>query len=95
MVDFGAKLKMLRTTKGLTQIELGKTLGLTKSMISAYEMGSRYPSYSILIKIAAYFDVTTDFLLGADTKQGIDISGLSEANMKLVINLIYALREKQ
>ncbi len=95
MVDFGSKLKMLRMTKGLTQIQLGNILDLTKSMISAYEMGSRYPSYSSLIKIAAYFGVTTDFLLGADINQGIDISGLSEANMKLIINLIQALKEKQ
>ncbi len=95
MVDLGNRVKMLRTSKGLTQAELGKRLGITKSVISAYEMGTRYPSYSVLIKIAAFFSVTTDFLLGADMKSGIDISGLSEANTQLIMTLIFALREKQ
>ena len=95
MVDLGTRLKTLRTSKGLTQAELANRLGLTKSMISSYEMGTRKPSYSILVRLAGLFNVTTDFLLGADGKHGIDISGLSETNAKLILGLVYALQEKQ
>ena len=95
MVDLGVRLKMLRNTKKITQVELANSLGLTKSIISAYENGSRYPSFSILIKIAVYFGVTTDFMLGVDMKSTISLSGLSKDNMEIVLRLINALREKQ
>jgi transcriptional regulator with XRE-family HTH domain len=95
MVDVGSRIKQLRTAKELSQTELGKRLGLSKGVISAYEMGSRNPSYGVLIKIAAFFAVTTDFLLGVEANHGIAFSGLSESNAKLVMSLIYALQEKQ
>ena len=95
MVNFGDRLRKLRTSKGLTQTELSERLRLTNSVISAYEAGVKYPSYETLIKIAALFGVTTDFLLGIDEKKRLDISCLSEANTSLVINLVNALQDKQ
>ncbi len=95
MVDFGDKLKRLRMAKKLTQTELAERLRLTNSVISAYEMGAKYPSFETLIKIAALFGVTTDFLLGVDERQRLDVTGLSETNVTLVMNFIDALREKK
>ena len=48
MVDFGNTLKTLRLQNKFTQAELAKKLGLTKSVISAYENGLRLPSYDVL-----------------------------------------------
>ena len=56
MVDFGKRLRALRISKGWTQSQLSARLGVTKSVISAYETALRYPSYDILIRIAALFD---------------------------------------
>jgi len=58
------KIKQLRAEKKKTQEELGKIIGVTTSMIGMYEMGVRRPSYEVLIKLADYFGVTTDYLLG-------------------------------
>ena len=52
MVDFGNTLKTLRLYNKMTQAQLAQKLGLTKSVISAYENGLRLPSYDILIHIA-------------------------------------------
>lgn len=52
MVDFGITLKTLRTQNNYTQVQLAQKLGLTKSVISAYETGLRLPSYDVLINIA-------------------------------------------
>ena len=62
MVDFGNTLKTLRLYNKMTQAQLAQKLGLTKSVISAYENGLRLPSYDILIYIAKIFKVTTDYL---------------------------------
>ena len=62
MVDFGDKLKQLRTLKGLSQEQLAKRMSITKSMVSAYENSVRLPSYDVLIKIALFFN-TCDRML--------------------------------
>lgn len=94
MVDFGNRLKTLRTQSNLTQEQLAHRLGLTKSVISAYETGSRMPSYDILITISRIFKVTTDYLLGVERKNEIDLSGLSDEEKSALLNLIKAMRNR-
>lgn len=76
----------------MTQADLSDRLGVTKSVISAYENGVRMPSYDILIQISRIFHVTTDYLLGLETKQEIDVSGLTEEEVLALINLIKAMQ---
>ena len=95
MVNFGSRLRALRQGKNLTQEQLAARLGLTKSVVSAYETSLRYPSYDILIRIASIFKVSTDYLLGIEKQEQLDISGLSPENEQLVRRLGDALREKE
>lgn len=93
MVDFGNVLKTLRLKENFTQAQLAQKLGLTKSVISAYETGLRLPSYDILIHIAKIFGVSTDYLLGLENKQEIDLSGLSQEEIDALLNLIRAMKK--
>lgn len=92
MINFGKRLKSLRIQNHLTQAELAQKLGLTKSVISAYENDLRMPSYEVLILIAKTFKVSTDYLLGLETKRDLDLSGLTEAEITAIINLIKAMK---
>lgn len=92
MVDFGNTLKSLRLQNNLTQAKLAQKLGVTKSVVSAYENGIRMPSYDILISISRTFKVTTDYLLGVENKQEIDLSGLTEEEISALLNLIKAMK---
>ena len=83
---------MIRIKKKLTQQQLADLLGLTKSVISAYENGLRYPAYDVLIKIARIFKVSTDFLLGVEIKREIDTSGLTDEQVEALIELIDTIR---
>ena len=78
LVDFGEKLKLLRKRSGLSQEQLAQRLGVTKGMVSSYETSMRMPSYPVLLKIAQLFHVSTDVLLGMESDERIDISGLTE-----------------
>jgi transcriptional regulator with XRE-family HTH domain len=60
----GKRLKKLRNEKKLTQTELGKIINVTKVSISGYENGDRTPDTDNLRRLADYFDVTSDYLLG-------------------------------
>lgn len=95
MVNFGCNLKSLRTQAGLTQKQLADQIGVTKSVVSYYELQERYPSPDVLIKLAGVFHVTTDFLLGIEKKQMIDLSDLDEQSLNLVLHTISVLRSKK
>ncbi len=95
MVDFGCTLKALRLRKNMTQAQLAQKLGLTKSVISAYETGLRLPSYDVLIHIARIFKVSTDYLLGVESKTNIDLSGLSNEEAYALLNLIKAMKQSK
>ncbi|MDO6353983.1 helix-turn-helix transcriptional regulator [Caloramator sp. CAR-1] len=60
---FSQRLKELRKEKMITQAKLAEEIGVTPQNISYFEKG-REPSYDILIKLADYFKVTTDYLIG-------------------------------
>lgn len=96
MVDFGVILKKLRTRSGMTQKELAEKIGVTKSVISYYELRDRSPSPEVLIKLANIFHVSVDYLLGREAKQNsmIDISGLSDEDIAVVRTVAEALKRK-
>ncbi|MDI3548173.1 MAG: hypothetical protein PWR10_1825 [Halanaerobiales bacterium] len=64
MAEFKDRLKKLRKEKGLYQKELAKIIGVSDGAIAMYETGKRTPDKEILDKLANYFDVSVDYLLG-------------------------------
>lgn len=86
--NFGEILKTLRKKRGLTQQELGAKVGLSKAVVSKYENGMGYPSFDILIRIASFFGVTTDYLLGVSRGKTVDVSGLTESQVAVIHALI-------
>lgn len=93
-MDFGSMLRNLRTQAGLTQQQLADNIGVTKSVISFYERQERTPSPDVLIKLSSVFHVSTDFLLGIDKVNRLDVSGLDERELQLVSMLVELLRSK-
>ena len=94
MVNFGKKLKELRKGAGMTQEELAKKLGVTKSVVSYYELHERTPSPDVLVSLAEIFHVTADYLLGIEYKKTIDVSDLSDDDLHLLLITIETLRKK-
>lgn len=63
---FANRLRELRIAKKLSQTELAERFGVQRQVISYYENGSRTPNIDFIYKIAQFFNVSTDFLLGYD-----------------------------
>ncbi|MBQ1924337.1 MAG: helix-turn-helix transcriptional regulator [Lachnospiraceae bacterium] len=95
MVEFGAKLKKLRTEEGLTQQQLGELLGVSKSVVSYYEVNERVPSPDTLVKISKVFHVSTDYLLSLDNGRTINIDGLSAHDEEIIRRLAATMRKLQ
>lgn len=94
MVNFGNRLKSLRTKRRLTQKQLADQVGIAVSAISSYESGTRYPSYDVLISFSRIFHVSTDYLLGLDKRAEIDVSGLNEEEVEAITHMVNLLRKK-
>lgn len=93
-VDFGEKLKILRTGQNLTQQQLATRLGVKKSVVCYYESGARCPSNDVLVKIARIFHTTTDYLLNVKRERVIDVSELSDSDIAAVTSVVEALKNK-
>ena len=93
-MNFGEKLRNLRTSQKLTQQQLADRIGVAKSVVSYYESGDRYPSYDVLVKIARIFHTTTDYLLDVSKDKVIDVTGLSDEDISVVRTVAEALKNK-
>ncbi len=94
-MDFGTRLKNLRKQAGLTQQQLATQLGITKSVVSFYELQERSPSPDVLVKLAVIFHVSADYLLGLDARETIDVSDLDEKDVQAVRAIVERLRDKK
>ena len=64
LVEFGKRLKALRLSKGLKQVEMAEIMGITDRNYQRYEYGMINVPATTLNFFADFFDVTTDYLLG-------------------------------
>ena len=74
---FDERLKELRKSLGISQIEFGKRLNVTKQCISNWENNNIMPSIDMLIRISKTFSVSADYLLGLDDQRTLNVTGLS------------------
>ena len=107
----GNRIKILREEKGLNQRELAKELSISPSAIGMYERDFREPNDEIKLKMAEYFGVSVDFLLGksdvrnpekievdmdeVDVAFASGIKGLNETNKMIIKSTLEALLAKQ
>lgn len=67
-IMLSSRLSSLRKRRNITQAEQAKVLGIARTTYAMYEQGNREPDYDTLKKIADFFDVETDYLLGRTDK---------------------------
>lgn len=65
---FSEQIRSLRKSHGLSQEDLSSRLGLTKQAVSQWERGIREPDFATLEKIADFFRVDTDYLIGRSVR---------------------------
>lgn len=88
------KVRMLREQRGLSQAELAKQLGITRSSVNAWEMGISVPSTQYVVELANLFSVSTDYLLGVDASATVSVAGLTDADINLIHSIIEHIRQR-
>lgn len=81
-------IKELRTGANLTQSELARKLGISRSSVNAWEMGISSPSTQYLIELSSLFKVSTDYILGISPEHTINIDGFTREEINIINMLI-------
>ena len=86
------RIRQLRMERGFSQVELAEKLGVSKQSVSNWENDNIQPSIEMLLKISHVFSVSTDFLLGEDSRQFLEITGLNSIYIPHIQQIIDDLR---
>jgi len=86
------EIRRLRLANGITQARLAERLGVSKQSISNWENNNIQPSVELLEKLADFFAVSTDTLLGRQPDILIDASGLTDEQAAHIRQLIHDVR---
>lgn len=90
------KLQKLRTEYGYSQKQVAEKLGISPSIVSAYETGERTPSTDILLSLSNIFHCSTDYLFGKEAlnpKVMLDVEGLTSEQIQAIQKLIDTIKD--
>lgn len=82
------KIKKLREKAGLTQAELARRLGVTRSGVNSWEMGLTTPSTAYIVELALLFGVSTDYLLDMPETKTISVNGLTDREIASLTEIV-------
>lgn len=88
------RLRSLRQARNMSQVDLAKRLGVAKQSVSNWENDNIQPSIEMLMKLSVVFSVSTDYLLGFDSGEKLDVSGLPPSVVAHLRQLVDDLRQK-
>ena len=97
---FAVRIKNLRQSRELNQVQLAEKLGVKKQSISNWENDNIMPSIDMLVRIADFFQVSTDYLLGREVQnagapQMLDITGLTPRQIEHIQLIVDDLRQNE
>ena len=95
ILNIADKIRLLREQRGLTQTDLAKTLGISRSAVNSWEMSLSLPSLTNIVELAKIFHVSTDFLLSVSDKLLLDITDLSSDEKEIVTKMVACFLKKR
>ncbi len=91
----GKQIQRLREARNLTQVQLAGALNVSKQSVSNWENDNILPSIEMLMKVAGFFSVSTDLLLGLDERRFVEVSGLSETEIAHVQQIVEDIKKRE
>lgn len=89
------RIKELRQARGWTQADLARRLGVTRNGGNSWEQGLSMPSPASLVDLARLFSVSTDYLLGVERLNTVNVTGLDERDVAILAELADRLRKNK
>lgn len=86
--SLGERLKEVRESRNLSQAAVAERIEVTNAAISAYELNTSTPSLETFIKLALFFNVSADYLLGLDKRNIVRAKILPQEQQKKILTLL-------
>ncbi len=93
ILNIASKIQYLREKCGMTQTNLAKRLGISRSAVNAWEMSISTPSLANVIEMTSIFGVSADYLLSLSDKVTVDITELENEKREVVFKLVECLKK--
>ncbi len=87
--EIGKRISRLREQKGLTQLELAKALGVKRETVTQWETGTRDLKTEYTVKLADFFDVSSDEILRGVKAENVSVKRDLELSDKAIENIIH------
>ena len=87
------RIKALREARGWTQAELARRINITRNGVNSWAQGLSMPSPACLVDLSKVFSVSTDYLLGVERLETVNVTGLDEKDVAMLAQLADRLRE--
>ena len=87
------RIKALREARSWTQAELARRMNITRNGVNSWEQGLSMPSPACLVDLSKVFSVSTDYLLGVERLETVNVTGLDEKDVAMLAQLADRLRE--
>ena len=88
------RIKLLREQKGMTQAELARKLGVTRSGVNAWEMGVTVPSTQYVVELSLLFGVSADVLLDLKPTKTVSVDGLTDREIASILSVIDCYKKR-
>ena len=93
ILNVADRIRYLRDKSGMTQTDLAKKLGISRSAVNSWEMSLSMPSLANIVEMSQIFHVDVDYILSTSDKITVDISDLSNEEREIVIRLIECFKK--
>lgn len=90
---FSQRLKQLRSLQGISQYALADALGVSRTSLKNWELAAATPPLEVLVDMALYFRVSSDYLLGLDERRSVQINFLSDRTVDALTSLVRVMEE--
>lgn len=94
-MSMGERLRELRLKRNLSQEDVARHIGITRSAYSHYEINNRQPVYDTMIKLASFFHVSLDYIIGGNAPNQTHESSEAANDSKEILKLINDMSREQ
>lgn len=95
ILQIADRIRYLRDKTGMTQTDLAKRLGISRSAVNSWEMSLSSPSVANLVEMSQIFHVDVDYILSISDKLTVDITNLSQEERESIIRLVDCLEKSK
>lgn len=93
ILNVADRIRYLRDKSGMTQTDLAKKLGISRSAVNSWEMSLSMPSLANIVEMSQIFHIDVDYILSTSDKITVDISDLSNDEREIVIRLVECFKK--